>query len=499
MEDTHRIRRLVFRLAVFALIGWAVALVRAVHPRRGWDEWSDAVETSKATPQVQASVKPEQPAAARRPIRRHKLVTSFGLVLVFFAAATFTAGAGDLVAKALDPARCAALMQATGEDETICAQVAQEEALDAAQSAPPAPELAPESEPLPLAEPSTELSEPTEFPQSETEALAAEQALAEAEAALDGDTAPELLDPTATADPAAAADEPLILETDTPAAKPAQGSSRHWVVRRAKEAKAPAIEEEGDATIWLNRELGDPTPPAKWLSPVFAKNLQRISAVNGVSWALVLGVLRAEGARDRVPATVKELSTLARGLAARGAIDSEWNAALSLSGRTGFADRAVALARYNRVVGLKALVEGLEAAKPRLIEQLLADERATIYASGRDDLRLGRIDVRTIIVIEYLAESFGEVTISSLTSGHRRYARPGVVSAHVYGHAVDIASVGGISIVGHQQEGSITEKAVRSILMLPVEIQPRQVISLIGMGGASFPMADHDDHIHVGF
>ena len=45
----------------------------------------------------------------------------------------------------------------------------------------------------------------------------------------------------------------------------------------------------------------------------------------------------------------------------------------------------------------------------------------------------------------------------------------------------------------------MTEKAVRSILMLPVELQPRQVISLLGLGGASFPMADHDDHIHVGY
>ena len=42
----------------------------------------------------------------------------------------------------------------------------------------------------------------------------------------------------------------------------------------------------------------------------------------------------AEGARDRTPATIKELNALARGLAARGAAGSEWNAALALSGRT---------------------------------------------------------------------------------------------------------------------------------------------------------------------
>jgi hypothetical protein len=30
-------------------------------------------------------------------------------------------------------------------------------------------------------------------------------------------------------------------------------------------------------------------------------------------------------------------------------------------------------------------------------------------------------------------------------------------------------------------------------------VLPRQVISLLGLGGPSFPLFDHDDHIHVGF
>jgi hypothetical protein len=159
----------------------------------------------------------------------------------------------------------------------------------------------------------------------------------------------------------------------------------------------------------------------------------------------------------------------------------------------------VALARYNRVVGLKALVNGLEAEKETLAERLLLDPRVTLYGGGREDVKDGRIDVRVIILVSYLAESYGEVTVSSLFSGHRKYARPGVVSAHIYGQAVDIATVGNLTIVGHQQPGSVTEKAVRSILMLPVELQPKQVISLLGLGGPSFPLADHDDHIHVGF
>ena len=507
MDTNDGFRKLVVRVVLFVLIGWAVALLRAVRRDRAWDDWTDTNGEWKPAPLPVEDDSDEQPAT-RRPFRAHKLATSMGLVVVFFAAASFTAAGGDMVAKAFDPARCAALMQVTGEDESVCADMMTDEAAPEAMPLPDPAAAAPEA-----AEPAQAAEQATEVPAELAADLAASEAGADLEpaSAADGSLASE---PAATSAPDASAAAPaaspaagpesyvLAPEESDAAAEPARSDTRHWVVKRAKESKvaAPAVEDEGGApTVWLNRALPDPTPPAKRLSPAFAKNLQRISGNNGVSWSLVLGVLRAEGARDRVPATVRELNTLARGLSQRGAADSEWNAALSLSGRTGFADRAVALARYNRVVGLKALVNGLEAEKETLAERLLLDPRITMYGGGREDVHEGRIDVRVVILISYLAESYGEVTVSSLFSGHRKYARPGVVSAHIYGQAVDIATVGKLSIVGHQQPGSVTEKAVRSILMLPVELQPRQVISLLGLGGPSFPMANHDDHIHVGF
>ena len=97
------------------------------------------------------------------------------------------------------------------------------------------------------------------------------------------------------------------------------------------------------------------------------------------------------------------------------------------------------------------------------------------------------MNIRVLTLIAYLAEAHGQVTVSSLISGHRLYSRPGVISAHIYGLAADISLLGGTSILGHQQQNSVTEKAVRNILLLPAEMQPRQVISLIGMGGPSFP------------
>ena len=101
--------------------------------------------------------------------------------------------------------------------------------------------------------------------------------------------------------------------------------------------------------------------------------------------------------------------------------------------------------------------------------------------------------------MEYLAGTYHQVTVSCLITGHRLYARPGVVSAHIYGRAVDIAALDGIPVAGHQQPGGIVEKAVRSILLLPGEVEPLQVISLLGLGGASFPLASHWNHVHVGY
>jgi hypothetical protein len=175
------------------------------------------------------------------------------------------------------------------------------------------------------------------------------------------------------------------------------------------------------------------------------------------------------------------------------------DAVRALSGSTRFAEKAVALANYNRAVGLYSLVTGLEKAKPRLSRLVLSDPRIDIYAGGRDDISKGLIDVRVIVLIRYLTASFGQASVSSLHSGHRLYARPGIVSAHVYGLAVDISAVGKTSIAGHQEPGGITERAVESILLLPAELQPQQVISLLGLGGPSFPLGDHADHIHVGY
>ena len=151
MESTV-FRKLFVRLVFFALLGWAVALVRAVRPG-GADEWSDGEEDAEAgaAEQEQGEPKPRCSAASSPSSATASRSSSCSSP-----PRPSTAGAGDLISKALDPARCAALMQTTGEDESICAAVEQEEAFEAAQeeAAAAQPEAAPETAPAeePLAE-----------------------------------------------------------------------------------------------------------------------------------------------------------------------------------------------------------------------------------------------------------------------------------------------------------------------------------------------------------
>jgi hypothetical protein len=137
--------------------------------------------------------------------------------------------------------------------------------------------------------------------------------------------------------------------------------------------------------------------------------------------------------------------------------------------------------------------------KPLLEKRVLSDERIEIYECGRDDIRSGQIDRRVLATLAYLAESGLKPGVTSLKCGHGFYTSSGNVSHHSSGNAVDIATVNGIPILGHQEAGGITEQAVRRLMQLQGTMAPAQIISLFEIGGATFAMGDHADHIHVGF
>lgn len=498
-RKAHRTGRFLVRLLVLSLAGLAAA---ALHRER-----KAVIEPELDLPKRRALEAPdslvEAPAARRRLSTPRRLAIGFTLTAIFFAGAAFTAGAGNEVA---------GLLEDTSSTDTTMTSSAPDPSAAAVSTDPvaaPAPASAPETSTAPADSSSSDTSAPADDDAPATghgsSAAAQEPAPAASDSSLGGGSG--AVAPAATPSPVTPAPKPAVKprpaakRTHSPyvlnvprAKKPA--THRHArVATAAQEAK----ESPGAApVVWLNRTLPDPTPPSRRLTFNFAHRLRSISRANHVSWALVLGVLRAEGRLGAVPANRAELRQTAQALSAVTA-RGDWDAALAVTGRTSIADQAVALMHYDRAVGLSGLVDGLLAHKDDLVNKVLHDGRVTIYPGGRLDLASGRVDVRVVVLIEYLADTYGQVTVSCLISGHRLYARPGVISAHIYGRAVDVADLGGISIYGHQEPGGITERAVRAILLLPSELQPKQVISLLGLGGPSFPLANHYDHIHIGY
>jgi hypothetical protein len=445
------------------------SLIRAARRRLWrWDEWDEESWTA--------------PLPGRRSGRLASTIVFVGSLAL---GAALSAGAAETLTTLVEDASTAVPVEAAVTDGAQPAEAASGEQVQ---------EAVPAAHPLAEPEPVDELAPPPEA----TVPAVAESTPEEVQVA-----APE------PEPPIAAPRMSVVRERAKPKARPLQRAAWHpraaRLVRTGIPARRPGSELEAeaslpgvDATIWLNRSLPDPTPPSKRLNPDFARQLRSAASASQVDWALLLGLLRAEGRTGAAPAAPTELTSLAERMAALRE-QEERAVALALAGDSERADRAIALAHYHRAVGPSALVRGLEWARPRLEARLLRDDRVATYEGGRFDIESGRVDVRVLALIAYLADTYGEVTVSCLKTGHRLYARPGVISAHIYGLAVDISALGGTTIEGNQGPGGLTEQAVRDILLLPSELMPRQVISLLGLGGPSFPMGDHGDHIHVGY
>jgi hypothetical protein len=431
---------------------------------------------------------PEEAKSGEPKRRKRRLATTFVFTTLFFAGASLAAVAGNLMSAQIaeDPATESTT---TADDSASAAAPSTDEAAAPAADGSTA---APESAPTP-----------------DTSASSDSAGVADSSAGTSDSGFTQVSSPSSSGQEStssATGNSSSSKGRTSPRSGRRNDAQSQWVQLRKvllpKTKPAPKPEIEGPvsaATIWLNSPLPDPTPPAVRLSPKFAANLKKAAKSGGVDWAVMLGILRARGAKGHIPADRVTLNRLAVRLDSFGPSRGDWSRIVAYSGDSRFADKATALARYDRAVGIDALVNGLEAAKAAIASKVLSDPNIAIYQGGRNDIIANKIDVRVLAMIAYLRESFGSVTVSCLFSGHRLYARPGVISAHIYGRAVDISAIGGVPIQGHQQPGGITERTVREILFAPAEVMPRQVISLLGLGGPSFPLADHYNHIHIGY
>ena len=140
--------------------------------------------------------------------------------------------------------------------------------------------------------------------------------------------------------------------------------------------------------------------------------------------------------------------------------------------------------------------------KSALQKRVLADPDISIHECGRQDIANGSIDRRVLATLAYLSAKDYSLMITSLYCGREAsITTSGNVSNHSRGTAVDIAAINGEVISSATQgPGSLTDRVVREVLALQGTMAPSEVITLLDYPQpAGFAMADHDDHIHIGF
>ncbi len=138
--------------------------------------------------------------------------------------------------------------------------------------------------------------------------------------------------------------------------------------------------------------------------------------------------------------------------------------------------------------------------KEALQKRVLADSDLSIYTCGREDIAAGAIDRRILAMLAYLSAKSYQLTVTSLNCGHGYLTASGNVSEHSTGDAVDIAAINGVPVTGNQGPGTLTDELIHEVLRLQGTMHPHQVISLQDLPGpTSIAMADHYDHVHVGY
>jgi Transglycosylase SLT domain/Peptidase family M23 len=139
--------------------------------------------------------------------------------------------------------------------------------------------------------------------------------------------------------------------------------------------------------------------------------------------------------------------------------------------------------------------------KEQLQNRVLADPRLQVYACGRRDIQAGLIDRRILAVIEFLAGSGLDPTVSGLACGSGATGSGGVDSAGASGSSVDFSAINGIPVKGHQGKGSITDLTIRRLLTLQGTFKPDQIVSTMTYKNQAntVSMPDHANRIQVSY
>jgi hypothetical protein len=133
--------------------------------------------------------------------------------------------------------------------------------------------------------------------------------------------------------------------------------------------------------------------------------------------------------------------------------------------------------------------QALLASKPQLEQLVLRDAALHLPRCERGEVRAGEVDRRVLAVLEFLAVSGLEPTVSAASCAHAARV-PGAANAvgGAAGETLDISAIDGTPIAGHEGPGSGADIAVRRLLRLQGTMKPVQILS-----ASSYPGSDNTE------
>jgi membrane-bound lytic murein transglycosylase B len=134
---------------------------------------------------------------------------------------------------------------------------------------------------------------------------------------------------------------------------------------------------------------------------------------------------------------------------------------------------------------------------------VLSDPGIDLNPRVRREVASGAIDRRVLAVLAFLSRSGLKPTVQALHRGSSLPTAAGQPTAGDTdtGGVVDISSVDGIPIAGHEGAGSITDRTIRTLITLQGEYVPKRIVSLMKYPQATNTLATraHANAIQVEF
>jgi membrane-bound lytic murein transglycosylase B len=137
--------------------------------------------------------------------------------------------------------------------------------------------------------------------------------------------------------------------------------------------------------------------------------------------------------------------------------------------------------------------------KDELQSAVLGDPGIKLGKCDRDQLAAGKVGRRSLALLVFLSRSGLKPTVGELRCGRPVYTAKGLTTSFPPAGTIDISAINGIPITDHQGAGTITDITIRTLLTIPSQFAPKQIVSLMRYPGApsTIAAADYSSYIKV--